>query len=92
MKIFFYMGRNGANKSGVSWKIWKVQRAGRTVTTFWGPATLVNRKVVPVGNLQSKRRPFSSAGGARAFEEHLIQSKLDKGYQRRPRRRATVGR
>jgi hypothetical protein len=36
VKIFFYMGRNPANKSGVSWKIWKVQRAGRTVTVFWG--------------------------------------------------------
>ena len=26
MKIFFYMDRNPNNVSGVSWKIWKIER------------------------------------------------------------------
>ena len=29
MKTFFYMGRNRQNVSGVSWKIWKIERRGR---------------------------------------------------------------
>ena len=36
MKIFFYMGRNRLTKSGVSWKIWKIKREGRKVTTYPG--------------------------------------------------------
>jgi hypothetical protein len=89
MKIFFYMGRNSANKSGVSWKIWKIKRSDRTVTVFWGPAKLHRRKVTPVGTLQSKTRRFRSAEVARDFEIGQIQSKLNKGYERRTRSRAT---
>jgi hypothetical protein len=87
VKIFFYMGRNGANKSGVSWKLWKISRAGRTVTVFWGQAKLQNRKVMPVGALQSKSRRFPSLDAAREFEENRIREKLGKGYQRRTRSR-----
>ena len=28
MKTFFFMARNPLNRSGLSWKIWKVQRTG----------------------------------------------------------------
>jgi predicted DNA-binding WGR domain protein len=89
MKIFFYMGRNAANKSGVSWKIWKIARSGRTVTTFWGRATLKDRKVTPAGTLQSKTLRFPSPDAALDYESQRIRSKLRKGYQRRTRWRST---
>ena len=38
MKVLFFMGRNSSNRSGVSWKIWKIRRKGRVVTVSWGPA------------------------------------------------------
>jgi hypothetical protein len=88
MKIFFYMGRNPANKSGVSWKIWKIERDRRKVTMFWGAATLRNRKVTPTGTLKSKIRHFSSEDAAREFEAGRIRSKLRKGYERRTRSRS----
>jgi hypothetical protein len=87
MKIFFYMGRNPANKSGVSWKIWKIVRTGRTVTMLWGHAKLRNRKVTPAGTLQSKTRRFPSTDAARDYEVGRIRSKLSKGYERRTRSR-----
>ncbi len=85
MKIFFFMGRNPNNKSGVSWKIWKIQRVGRSVTTWWGPAHLQNRKVVPVHTLQSKTLRFRSVDAASRHESSRIQNKVSKGYERRPR-------
>ena len=88
MKIFFFMGRNPNNKSGVSWKIWKIERTGHIVTTWWGPARLHSRKVVPVGTLQSNRSQFGSVAGASKYESDRIQSKLSKDYERRPRGRS----
>jgi len=85
MKIFFFMGRNANNRSGVSWKIWKIERVDRTVTTWWGPAHLQNRKVVPVRNLQFKRLRFGSVDAASRYESSRIQSKVSKGYERRTR-------
>ena len=87
MRVFFFMGRNPSNQSGVSWKIWKIARTGKVVTVFWGPARLRNRKVLPVGELQSKKRTFGSAAAAVKFEMNRIQSKISKGYERRPRKR-----
>ena len=90
MKIFFFMGRNDKTKSGVSWKIWKIQRKGRKVTTWWGAATLVRRKVVPKGKLQSsiRRTPtFATVADAARYEATRIARKMAKGYQLRTRRR-----
>jgi len=86
MKILFYMGRNDRNKSGVSWKIWKIQRSGRTLTTWWGPAGIQGRTVVPKSRLQEKENQFSSIEEAKAQENLRIEAKLRKGYERRPRR------
>ena len=87
MKIFYFMGRNPKTKGGVSWKIWKINRIGRTVITLWGRARLQDRKVVPGGDLASKVFRFSSIEAAREFETSRVRSKLKKGYQRRTRRR-----
>jgi len=85
MKIFFYMGRNASTRSGLSWKIWKISRRGKIVTTRWGPAELLSRKVVPSASLQSKVQKFGTVQEAVNFENKIIQSKLNKGYERRTR-------
>jgi hypothetical protein len=84
MKIFFYMGRNTLTKSGVSWKIWKINRVGRKVTTLWGRATVVKRRVVPL-SLQTATRSFPTPRAAQEFEAQRIRSKITKGYERRTR-------
>lgn len=85
MKVLFYMGVNRRNLSGVSWKIYKIECAGRTVTAYYGPATLDRRRVVPAGQLQSRSWIFPSVAAAKAFERDRIMAKLAKGYERRPR-------
>ena len=90
MKTFYFMGRNPRTKGGVSWKIWKIERKGRQVTTWWGPAALIRRKVVPLGKLQSnieRTPPFRTVTDAARYENARIARKLAKGYERRPRRR-----
>lgn len=87
MKTFFYMGRNPRTKSGVSWKIWKIERAARSVTTWWGPARIHKRRPVPVGTLQSNTVRFSSTAAAAEYEMARIKNKVSKGYERRPRSR-----
>jgi predicted DNA-binding WGR domain protein len=84
MKIYFFMGKNSLTKSGVSWKIWKIQRDGRKVTTFWGRARLISRRAVPL-SLRSATRSFTTTQAAIQFEAKLIRSKLKKGYERNPR-------
>jgi hypothetical protein len=82
VKIFFYMGRNPENKSGVSWKIWKIQRKAKTVTTWWGAAKIHNRKVIAIRALQTKTLPpFPSIEAAAADEAQRIRSKRLKGYE-----------
>ena len=88
MRTLFFMGRNERNKSGVSWKIWKIERHGRSVTTLWGPARLRKRQVLPAGALQSNTVRFTSLDTAADYEATRINSKLRKGYERRPRTRS----
>lgn len=87
MRSFFFMGRNSKNKSGVSWKIWRIARQGRDVTLSWGPAVIVRRIVVPAGTLQTKLVRFPSVDAARRYEADRVRRKLAKGYERGTRRR-----
>jgi hypothetical protein len=86
MKLFFFMDRNPNNKSGVSWKMWKIERIGREVTVWWGPATVVRRRPTPVNTLQSKTWRFRTDERAKEAEQQRIQAKLNKGYKRMVRR------
>jgi hypothetical protein len=79
MKIFFYTGRNPNNKSGVSWKIWKIERKAKTVTTWWWPAEIRNRRVVFAAKHQNKANQFGSVQTALDHERKLIASKVKKG-------------
>jgi hypothetical protein len=88
MKVFFFMDHNPNNKSGVSWKIWKIERKGREVSTWWGPAIIVRRRPTPSNTLQSKSWRFRTEERAKEAEEERIREKLTKGYKRMARRRA----
>jgi hypothetical protein len=85
MKIFFFMGRNPKNKSGVSWKIWKIERKGRSVFLYWGRAELRRRKVLPAGRLAHRVKRFSTEQQAINYQQKRIAEKLAKGYERRTR-------
>jgi hypothetical protein len=88
MKTLFYMGRNPKTKSGVSWKIWKIERHAKTVTRYWGAAEIARRKVVPRGGLQAVTTKFRSEYEAGAFVEKCVREKLAHGYQRSTRCRS----
>ena len=83
------MGRNEKNVSGVSWKKWQIERKGRRLTTWWGPAEIDprSRRVEFSGVVGDSQRTFRSERAAAADETRRIEEKLREGYQRSPRRR-----
>lgn len=85
MKTLYYMGSNPRNQSGVSWKMWKVQRRGRTVTIYWGRATIRNHKLMPAGSLTAKSFKFRAVADAQAELAWRVERKLAKGYAVLPR-------
>jgi hypothetical protein len=87
MKTFYYMGHNPAMKSRVSWKLWKINRNGLELTTWWGPATVVHRKPKPTHALQTKNWHFQTEAQAKEDEERRIRQKLREGYKRMGMRR-----
>jgi hypothetical protein len=90
MKTLFYMGRNDRNVSRLSWKIWKIERKGKRVTTWWGAAEVgSSRKPVPKYDLMSKSRTFRTEDAAREDEQRRIREKENEGYERNPRSQLT---
>jgi hypothetical protein len=85
MRVLFFMGRNSRNVSGVSWKLWKIKRRGRSLTAFWGAAVLQDRRVVPANTLRSRTWTFRTPAAAEASLKARIDEKLRKGYERRTR-------
>ena len=81
MKVYFFMRRNPKNVSGMSYKVWKIERKGRKVTAWWGPAVVRRRRPVPASYLESKTWRFGSERAAVDFEEKRIRSKLDEGLR-----------
>lgn len=89
MKTFYYMGPNRRTAGGVSWKMWRIERRARTVTAWWGAATVdKRRKVTPVYRLQSKSWTFRTEAQAKECEASKIAEKLRGGYSRTVSRRA----
>ena len=84
MKIFFYTGRNERNVSGVSWKIWKIERKGKRLQTWWGPAEVLQRQVVPKF-LQTWSANYPTENAAKEDEKRRINEKTREGYERKPR-------
>ena len=88
MKTLFFTGRNPANASGVSWKVWKIKREGRVVETRWGPIKVVNRRMVHSKVLPHKKWPaFETIEAAKEFYEAKVQEKMRAGYEVKPRKR-----
>jgi hypothetical protein len=87
MKIFYFMGANPRNKSGVSWKFWQIERRGLTVRVQFGHAELKKRIVVPRGHVYELEKHFSTIAEARSYEMSRIASKERKGYERHPQPR-----
>ena len=87
MRIFFYMGRNPDNISGVSWKLWKIACKGRRIQTWWGRVRLNKRKILPAGELQTQVRTFPTHAAALEHAERKISAKVARGYETKPRRR-----
>jgi hypothetical protein len=87
MKTLFYMGRNDQNLSRLSWKIWRIKREGKRLTTWWGAAVVSpSRRPMPkYKRLQSKSWTFRTEQAAREDERRRIREKLNGGYERNPR-------
>lgn len=85
------MDRNDQNVSRVSWKIWKIQRKGNRLQTWWGPAEIGPRRIpVPKHELQTKSWTFRTEEAARENEQRRIRKKANEGYERKPRRSRVV--
>ena len=91
MKIFFFFRRNSKNKSGISLKIWKIERRARRVTVWWGGAVMKHRRPVPSRTLQVKRWRLHSELEAIEDEKRRIREQLAQGYERRPSKRFLTG-
>lgn len=87
MKTFYYLGPNKNNKSRVSWKMWKIEQKERHVTVWWGPATIVGRKITPTSTLQTRSWKYSSEDKAKADEKRRIEEKLSGGYKKQLHRK-----
>ena len=85
MRIFYYLGRDADNKSGVAFKMWKIERKGNEVTTWWGPVRIEKRKVLPASTLQKHWRKFSPVDSAVDYVEEKIRDKQRKGYEKSTR-------
>lgn len=88
MLTFFYFRRNPQNKSGISTKIWQINRVGKTVQVWWGPARMESRRPVPTGSLQTLRPwTFRDSAAAKDDAARRIAEKRREGYEPVPRRR-----
>ena len=90
MRTFVYMGPNAANKSGVSWKVWKIERRDRKVTVWFGKATVKLHKLVPYNTLSSKSWTFRTDKAAIEAVKKRIQEKENEGYEKIPGRSTSV--
>ena len=87
MKIFYYFGRNAKTKGGTSAKLWKIERRGKVVHTWFGPADMVNRQLVPRGKLRTHQAAHPTEDAARADEKRRIAEQEKQHYQRKATRR-----
>jgi hypothetical protein len=63
--------------------MWKIERRGRTVRVWWGPATVEKRKIAKAASLQTKSWTHSTIDDAKADEDRRIQEKLKGGYSKK---------
>jgi predicted DNA-binding WGR domain protein len=83
-RTLIWFGRNSANQSNLSSKVYMVAVRGRHVHTKWGAANLVSRRIEPL-YLQSSEHRYPSHQDAVAAFDAILASKLSRGYERAPR-------
>jgi hypothetical protein len=89
MKTFLYMGRNDDNVTGMSYKMWRIERKDRNVTVWYGSAIVKSRRPLPARELSTKSWTFGNKDAAIENEKRRIREKENEGYQRIPRRKKT---
>ena len=50
MRIFFYVGRSDGNKCGMTSTFWKIERKGKVIRKWWGPAEIRNNLKTSMGS------------------------------------------
>lgn len=88
MRKYFFVGPNKRLKSGMSIKVWKIERRNRRVQVWWGRARLdvSRRRVRSKGKLTTKWWDFPNYSAAEDQMWTRIRSKVRGGYKRNPRR------
>jgi hypothetical protein len=86
VKVFYFFRANPRNLSGWSCKVWKIERVGRRVTVYWGPAKMVERRPVPPKVFQSKSWWYGTAAAAGRAEARRVREQRQQGYERKPKR------
>lgn len=89
MRKYFFVGPNKRVKSGLSIKVWKIERRACRVQVWWGRARLdeSRRRVRRKGKLTTAWWDFPSPASAEEALQRRIHSKVREGYKRNPRRR-----
>jgi len=83
-QALIWFGRNEANQSRLSSKVYLIAVRGKKLHVRWGSADLAGRKVQP-HYLQSRCWSYPSYTEAIEALEATVQFKLSKGYERAPR-------
>ena len=78
----YFTGPNPKNQSGVSWKLWRIRRAGRVIVISWGPAKIVKRRPVFIYEQKAAPYKFPTIAAAQAFRSKCLNAKLRAGYYR----------
>ena len=87
MKIFCFHGPNRKTKSGISSKLWKIERRGRKLYIWNGPADMIGRKTVVRAKLVARVISYKTEEAARAGEAKRIQAQKAHGCYRKPRKK-----
>lgn len=90
MRKHFFVGPNKQLKSGMSIKVWKIERRDRRVQVWWGRARLdqSKRRVRSKGTLTTRWWDFSTSSVVEDQMWLRIHSKVLTGYKRNLRRRS----
>lgn len=90
MRKHFFVGPNKQLKSGMSIKVWKIERRDRRVQVWWGRARLdqSKRRVRSKGTLTTRWWDFSTSSVVEDQMWRRIHSKVLTGYKRNLRRRS----
>jgi hypothetical protein len=90
MRKYFFVGPNKQLKSGLSFKVWKIERRNRRIQVWWGRGRFdeSRRRVRSKGILTTRWWDLPTTSAAKDEMQQRIRSKVRSGYKRNPRRRS----